>query len=300
MLEEARLSAQRKNAEESARTALERARELESARDIAEAANRAKDQFLAVLSHELRTPLSIVRVYVDLLEEAAAAETSNPDASEWGDAASDQLGRLDRAPFRSFVDEPVDVIDAHREHDAVDDDEQHEGRQHASRADRRNRVGRAQDAVGDPRLAPDLRGDPAAQHRHEAEPPAVLHDLQVPARRGEPAAPPQEGAIEADRDHQQADPDHDAERKEHRDDRRTLIRRHALEAREQSVRIVREDERGAARIIEVDHAWRIARQHLEQATLRAEVRLHVFVKIEMVAREVREDRAVELKSDDAI
>ncbi len=60
------------------------------------ALDAARAELMSVVTHELRTPLSIVRVYVDLLEEAAAAEAANPDAAGWGDAASDQLGRLDR------------------------------------------------------------------------------------------------------------------------------------------------------------------------------------------------------------
>jgi two-component system CheB/CheR fusion protein len=44
-------------------------RELAQAKEAAEAANRSKDQFLAVLSHELRTPLTPVLMAVQSLQE---------------------------------------------------------------------------------------------------------------------------------------------------------------------------------------------------------------------------------------
>ena len=71
------------------------------------ALDAARSELLSVVTHELRTPLSIVRVYVDLLADAARAESPvsvpSPDggpspmtASDWRDAANDQLSRLDR------------------------------------------------------------------------------------------------------------------------------------------------------------------------------------------------------------
>jgi signal transduction histidine kinase len=67
------------------------------------ALDAARAELLSVVTHELRTPLSVVRVYVDLLGEAAAATEASPpapadaeDVEGWHDAAIEQLGRLDR------------------------------------------------------------------------------------------------------------------------------------------------------------------------------------------------------------
>jgi signal transduction histidine kinase len=63
------------------------------------ALDAARAELLSVVTHELRTPLSIVRVYVDLLAEAAESgvpPTAATNALAWRDAASDQLSRLDR------------------------------------------------------------------------------------------------------------------------------------------------------------------------------------------------------------
>lgn len=49
---------------------------LEEAKHSAEEANRAKDEFIAVLSHELRSPLTPISIAVDGLEYESQSENS--------------------------------------------------------------------------------------------------------------------------------------------------------------------------------------------------------------------------------
>ena len=58
---------------------LERTRELQVAKDAAEAANRAKTIFLANMSHELRTPLNAILGFSNLLREGNISEKQRND-----------------------------------------------------------------------------------------------------------------------------------------------------------------------------------------------------------------------------
>jgi signal transduction histidine kinase len=85
--------------------ALERLRETtteaEEAREVAEVANRAKNDFLAVMSHELRTPLNAIVGYAELLHDGVAGPVT--------DVQREQLARV-QLSARHLVELVDDIL----------------------------------------------------------------------------------------------------------------------------------------------------------------------------------------------
>jgi signal transduction histidine kinase len=85
------LATTRRDAEAERARALARER---AARDEAEAANRAKDEFLAVLGHEMRNPLGAITCAVEVLQRTARREDAAGRACETINRQVGNLGRL--------------------------------------------------------------------------------------------------------------------------------------------------------------------------------------------------------------
>jgi signal transduction histidine kinase len=87
--------------------AKDRQLEAEAKRAEAEAANRAKSEFLAVMTHELRTPLNAVIGYAEIIHEDLSAEGRKElagDAARITNSARHLLGLIDQLLNLSSMD----------------------------------------------------------------------------------------------------------------------------------------------------------------------------------------------------
>ena len=100
--------------------------QIDSARALAEAANTAKSQFLAVMSHELRTPLNAVLGYTELMEMGIAGPVTSDQLeyharvrgssqhlltliNELLDLSKIEAGHMDVTPAIVSLDKPIEA-----------------------------------------------------------------------------------------------------------------------------------------------------------------------------------------------
>lgn len=91
--------------------------ELERARDRAEAAVRARDEFLCVASHELRTPLTALQLHLQSIRRTLDGHGPTDGAAERiGGGRSDRRGDPSPAPIRFLSRGAEQARDLHRGH----------------------------------------------------------------------------------------------------------------------------------------------------------------------------------------
>src|SRR5262245_2675593 len=157
----------------------------------------------------LKFPTSLPRLIRNLKSKAAlaaACERLAPGIMRRRQWPSRQgVGRLERATLWALIDQTIDVVDAGSEDNSVDYDEQRKRRRDRRGRNRRDGISSAHDAMDYPWLAPGFGHEPAGDDRHEADPPSVCHDPQIPARVEQNAAPHQPGPDQRRRHHEEAD-----------------------------------------------------------------------------------------------
>lgn len=82
--------------------------ETEAQLDGLRSVDQARAELIAVVTHQLRTPLAVVRAYLDLLAESAAA-AGGDEVAGWHEAATGQVLRLN-----DLVDTILDTVRADR------------------------------------------------------------------------------------------------------------------------------------------------------------------------------------------
>src|SRR5262249_13429187 len=92
------------------------------------------------------------------------------------------------------------------------------------------RVAGTQQPVHDPRLAPNLGGEPAREDGDEAGRESEEGPPEKPARRLEPAAQPQEVTEPRNREHDQPHPHHDPKTEERNHDRWPVLLRERFQS----------------------------------------------------------------------
>jgi signal transduction histidine kinase len=98
---EERVSARTAELEQANSKLVELNRELVAARDAADAANRAKTEFLANVSHEIRTPMTSILGFADLLSEPDCPTAERIDAVGMMRRNADQL--------LTMIDDIIDI-----------------------------------------------------------------------------------------------------------------------------------------------------------------------------------------------
>lgn len=97
---------------------VQREEELREAKELAEKANRAKSDFLAMMSHELRTPLNAILGMAQILDQSELNSTQQDQLEVITQSSNNLLSLLnDLLDFSklevgklSFVDEPVNLL----------------------------------------------------------------------------------------------------------------------------------------------------------------------------------------------